>query len=175
MARAPLKHRALRRAAPWLLAAAVLAGCGSVHPPGTGAPGAAGGPSVEQQRDRLARELSGTPVVVEASGDSGYRVQVPLKYAFDPKRSVVKPPLAAVLNEVAAGLKPHAQADVRIAGPADGAKGGAMLAQDRAASTRDYLVARGVPPTRFGSLGRATGEAVELLIADRGAPAAAAR
>ena len=172
MARAPLKHRALRRAAPWLLAAAVLAGCGSVQPPGTGAPGAAGGPSVEQQRDRLVRELSGTPVVVEASGDSGYRVQVPLKYAFDPKRSVVKPPLAAVLDRVALSLRGQSAVQVAVAAPSDG-RGGDLLARDRAESARDYLVGRGVPRERFIPVGRtAAGSAVEILVSERGATAA---
>lgn len=168
------------------LCAALLAACGSAPPAKPGAPSESPGvlgrifgpslaPPLEAQRKRLADALRGTPVTVEGTEDGRLRVEVPLKYAFDPGRSVVKPPLAAVLNEVAAGLKPHAQAEVRVSGPADGAKGGAMLAQDRAASTRDYLVARGVPPTRFGGLGRASGEGVELLIADRGAPAAAAR
>ena len=168
------------------LCAGLLIACGSAPPAKPGAtpsesPGVFGrifGPSLppalEAQRKRLADAVRGTPVTVEGTEDGRLRVEVPLKYAFDPGRSVVKPPLAAVLNEVAAGLKPHAQADVRIAGPADGAKGGSMLAQDRAASTRDYLVSRGVPPTRFGGLGRATGDTVELLIADRGAAAAAA-
>jgi outer membrane protein OmpA-like peptidoglycan-associated protein len=174
-------------AAAWA-AAALLAACSSTPPsqpgssqqPAPASPGFFGGlfgpslsPPLEAQRKHLVDALRGTPVTVEGTSDGRLRVEVPLKFAFDPGRSVVKPPLAAVLNEMATGLKPHAQAEVRIASPADSAKGSAMLAQDRAASTRDYLVSRGVPATRFSSLSRATGEAVELLITDRGAAAAA--
>ena len=167
-----MTHHALLRSAPWLLAAAVLAGCGSVGGPGTGSPSAASAPTVEQQRDRLARALSGTPVVVEEAGDNDYRVQVPLKYAFDPRRSVVKAPLAAVLDRVAQGLRGQNDAQVRVAAPSDG-RGGDLLARDRAESARDYLVGRGVPRERFVPVGRtAAGGAVEILVSERGSTAA---
>ena len=167
-----MKSSTLLRSAPWLLAAAVLAGCGTVRTSGAGSQGTAIGPSVEQQRDRLARELSGTPVVVESAGDNGYRVEVPLKYAFDPKRSVVKAPLAAVLDRIAHGLRGQAGAQVRIAAPSD-ARGGDLLARDRAESARDYLIARGVSRERFIPVGRTPGGgAVEILVSERGSTAA---
>jgi outer membrane protein OmpA-like peptidoglycan-associated protein len=153
-----------RRSA-WLVLA-LLAACtgGGVVSPG------AGGPSVDQQRYRLARELAGTPVTVEAA-DEGYRVAVPLKYAFDPKRSAVKAPLAAVLDRVANGVRANSGAEIRVAAPSDG-RGGALLARDRAESTRDYLIARGVPRERFTTVGAsAHGAEVEILVSERGATA----
>lgn len=145
---------------------ALLAACtgGGILSPG------ADGPSMSEQRYRLARDLSGTPVTVESAGD-GYRVAVPLKYAFDPKRSAVKAPLAAVLDRVAQGVRADTSATIRVAAPSDG-RGGALLAQDRAESTRDYLIARGVPRERFASVATADGSEVEILVSERGATAA---
>lgn len=180
LSRLPLRPPALLGA---LLAAATLVGCSSgpaSRSPtegGASSPGIFGGlfgsslsPPLEAQRKHLVDALRGTPVTVESTADHRLRVEVPLKFCFDAGRSVVKPPLAAVLKEIATGLKPHAQAEVRIAAPSDGAKGSAQLAQERAASTRDYLVSRGVPPLRFVALSRIAGDAsVEVLIGDRSA------
>ncbi|PPE71012.1 hypothetical protein C1702_03345 [Caldimonas thermodepolymerans] len=159
---------ALSRAA-WLLAGSVLlAGCGSTG--GSLFPGL-GGASLDAQRHRLARELAGTPVVV-AAVDDGYRVAVPLKYAFDPRRSAVKPPLAAVLDRVAQGVKDEPGAQVRVTAPGDG-RSSPMLARDRAESTRDYLIARGVPRERFAGVeAGADGTDVEITVSARRATAA---
>ncbi len=162
--------------------AAGLAGCanrpGTPPAPGTepapSSPSLFGGlfgsglsPALEAQRTRLQDVLRGTPVVVEATGDKRLRVEVPLRHAFDPGRSAVKPPLAAVLDQLAFGFKPHAAvSELRIAAPTED-KASAQLVQDRGASTRDYLVARGVPISRIVGLERAAGAGIEILINDR--------
>lgn len=157
----------LLRRGTWLLAAAFLAACGSS---GILSPGA-GGPSLHQQRYQLAREFAGTPVTVEAAESGGYRVAVPLKYAFDRRRSAVKAPLGAVLDRIAGGVRTNTATLVRISAPSDG-RGGAVLARDRAESARDYLIARGVPRERFISVGPSTGEDVEILVSEGSATAA---
>jgi hypothetical protein len=59
---------------------------------------------------------------------------------------------------------------VRIAAPADAnGAGGNLLGQDRAAATRDYLVGRGVPVTRFAGLTRGADAGVEVLVSDKNA------
>lgn len=159
-----------RRAAvllPTVAAAALLAGCGSFG--GLGSWGG-GPPSLDEQRSRLQRELAGTPVVVAALPQGGYRVEVPLRYAHDPRRSAVKPPLAAVLDRMADGLRQDDSALIRVAGPTDGGRGDA-LARDRAESARDYLVLRGVARERFAPVGRAAGEQVEIMVTERRASA----
>ncbi len=165
--------------------AAGLAACanrpGTPPPPGTdpapAAPSLFGGlfgsglsPALEAQRTRLQEVLRGTPVVVEATGDKRLRIEVPLRHAFDPGRSAVKPAAAAVLDQIAAGFKPHAAvAELRIAAPTDD-KAAPQLVIDRGASARDYLVARGVPISRIVGLGQSPGPSLELMLGDRPGP-----
>ncbi|UZD54772.1 OmpA family protein [Caldimonas aquatica] len=163
--RARHHRRALRLSvAPAMVAlAALVAGCAGIG----GGPGRPGGPaaaSLSQQRWQLEQDLAGTPVEV-ASAEGGYRVSVPLKYSFDRQRSAVKPPLAAVLDRVARVVRSGEGVRLRVSAPPDRA-GADLLAQDRAASVRDYLVARGVPRARFAEPGPATpGGVVEVLVA----------
>ncbi|HSN33311.1 MAG TPA: OmpA family protein [Ideonella sp.] len=154
---------------------ALLAACATTPAP-PGAPGApstaapAGAPTIASEQRRLADEVRGTPVVVETTPEGRLRVEVPLEFCFDHGRSAVKPPLAAVLDRVAAGLRKQSAFSVRVGAPTDArGAGGEVFARDRAASVRDYLVARGVPPTRFAAIGRADQPGVEVLIADTGA------
>ena len=143
--------------------AALVAGCAGIG----GGPGRPAGPaaaSLSQQRWQLEQGLAGTPVEV-ASAEGGYRVSVPLKYSFDRQRSAVKPPLAAVLDRVARVVRSGEGVRLRVSAPPD-RPGADLLAQDRAASVRDYLVARGVPRARFAEPGPATpGGGVEVLVA----------
>jgi outer membrane protein OmpA-like peptidoglycan-associated protein len=149
-----------------LSALALLAGCAS-GPSGTRAP--AERPTASSEERRLQDALRGTPVVVQTTAEGRLRVEVPGTFCFDAGRSAVKPPLAAVLDRVAPGLR-NGAFDIRVAAPADAKGGGPLLVQDRAASIRDYLVARGVPVARFVALTPAAGDYVEVLTAQRRTP-----
>lgn len=123
--------------------------------------------ALEPQRVRLRDLLKGTPVAVDATPQRQVRIAIPLKNAFDPGRSAVKPALAAVLDQLATGFKPYAaSAELRVAAP-DDAKGNGRLARERGASVRDYLVARGVPISRVVGLSQAEQEGLDVLISDR--------
>jgi outer membrane protein OmpA-like peptidoglycan-associated protein len=137
----------------------LLAGCGS-------APRSAAGkvPLGDEQR-RLAELFRGTPVVFQMQSDGSLRVEVPLRYSFDRGASAVKPPLAAVLDRVALGQRAQTTR-LHVAAPADAAAHNIGLARDRAASTRDYLVAHGIAVTRFAPLATASGEQLEITVAD---------
>jgi outer membrane protein OmpA-like peptidoglycan-associated protein len=159
-----------------LALALLFAGCAGVTTPGApgttpggAAPPPAALPTLVSEQRRLADELQGTPVVVETTADGRLRVAVPLEFCFDHGRSAVKKPLAAVLDRIATGLRRQPAFDVRVAAPSDAkGAGGRLLAQDRAASTRDYLVARGVPVARFVHLASAgDADGVEVVIGDR--------
>jgi outer membrane protein OmpA-like peptidoglycan-associated protein len=133
----------------------------------TGGPASTGGPdapapSVSDERWRLQRELAGTPVDVDLAADGRLLVAVPLRYCFDAGRSAVKPPLAAVLEKLAGGLR-RQNTTLRVRAPGD-ARGSRFLATDRAASVRDYLVSLGVSARRFVSVAPAEGDAVEILV-----------
>jgi len=147
-----------------LTLAAVLAGCatGPVDRP------PAEQPTLTTEQRRLKDALRGTPVVVDTSADGRMRIEVPLQFSFDAGRGAVKPPLAAVLDRLAAGLR-SGNFDVRVAAPADPKGSNPVLVQDRAASVRDYLVARGVRLARIVGLSKANGEFVEVLVSERAA------
>lgn len=146
------------------LCLALLQGCAtSGSPQGAGGPGGARSPLAAEQR-RLADLFEGTPVVFAMQSDGSLRVTVPLRFAFDPGRFAVKPPLGAVLDRIATGQR-AAPTRFMVAAPADPKDRGLRLANERAASARDYLVARGVSATRF-TVAPVAGDSVVIVVAD---------
>lgn len=148
-----------------LCGAALLAACGSAPKtssprpqPGASAspaPGASATPAEPAPlgvMPQLAAEqrwledlFKGTPVVIGPYGpgpNAPLRVEVPLRYSFDEGRSVVKPPLGAVLDRVAASLARQPRARIGVAAPSDG----------NTASVRGQLVAKGVQAYRIEKL-----------------------
>ncbi len=161
-----LKCRPMRRTVPSvrvrlaLVALVVwLAGCAG------GPYGVVGVPTLAEEERRLRSQLAGTPVAIDVDREGRLHLEVPLRHSFDPGRSAVKPPLAAVLERMAAGLKPQTTL-LRVAAPAD-PRGSELLALDRAASVRDYLVARGVAFVRFAPPQRGERDAVEIVVSER--------
>jgi outer membrane protein OmpA-like peptidoglycan-associated protein len=154
-----------------LAASALMAGCATSTkaPPVQTAPGPAPSApapqpaiSLADEQRRLADLFRGTPVVFEMTPEGALRVEVPLKFSFDKGRSVVKPPLAKVLDYVVPSAKAPGM-KARVTAPGDNGNA-SLLAKDRAASTRDYLVGKGVPVTHFSGLGTAQNDAVEILV-----------
>lgn len=117
------------------------------------------------EQQRLAELFRGTPVVFQMQADGSLRIEVPLRFSFDRGASAVKPPLAALLDRVAQGQQNQATR-VRIAAPLDAGVRTPVLAKERAASTRDYLVARGIAVTRFAALTASGGDVLEITLAD---------
>ena len=118
---------------------------------------------------RLAELFRGTPVLFTLQPDGSMRVDVPLNFSFDAGKAVVKPPLAAVLDRVAAGqLQEVTQIVVRA--PTDAAAKSTTLLGERGASVRDYLVARGLADTRVIVSGPAGAAVVRLVVTDSPAP-----
>ncbi len=192
------------------LLAALLAGCvappkpvpevsspvpGSAPGPvyGQAAPGArAWSPQMEAAERQLSSALSGTGVSVSKTTDERLWITLPGDLSFMPNRSALKPGATAVLDQIVLSLRNVPAAELRIVGHTD-AKGSAAandaLSLDRAASTRDWLVARGVSPVRIAvagrgardplasnddEAGRAANRRVEILIGEKaraGAPA----
>lgn len=136
-----------------------LAGCAG------GSFGVVGVPTLAEEERRLRSQLAGTPVAIDVDRDGRLHLEVPLRHSFDPGRSAVKPPLAAVLERMAAGLKPQTTL-LRVSAPTD-PRGSELLAIDRAASVRDYLVARGVAVARFAAPARGDRDAVEIVVSER--------
>jgi len=181
----------------------LLAGCSSppkeVPKVSTSAPGSAPGPVYGQplpagtqpspQMDHAERELSqslrGSQVTVNRTTDGRLWLTLPGDLSFEPNRSALKPGARAVLDKLVVALRNLPSAELRIVGHTD-AKGAGdgndALSLDRAASTRDWLVARGLLASRISvagrgardplasndnDAGRAANRRVEILIADR--------
>ena len=186
-----------------LLLTALLAGCAAPPKPvpavaapvpgsapgpvyGQAAPGTRSwSPQMEATERQLSDALSGTGITLSKTTDERLWITLPGDMAFQPNRSALKPGATAVLDKIALSLRNLPAAELRIVGHTD-AKGGAAandaLSLDRAASTRDWLVARGVSPVRIAvagrgardplasnddEAGRATNRRVEILIGEK--------
>ena len=108
------------------------------------------------------RPVQGTPVVFALQKDGSLRVSVPLRYSFDHGRHAVKPPLGAVLERVAKSQRGE-PTRLSVIAPADPGAKGLLLATERASSARDYMVARGVPATRFSISAAGAGDVVIVV------------
>jgi outer membrane protein OmpA-like peptidoglycan-associated protein len=149
---------------------ALLGGCGTFRPAGTGSASGTGGaaatrPSLADEQRRLAELFRDTPVAFTMQADGSLRVTVPLRYSFDKSRYVVKPPLGKVLEHVARSQRGEVTRFV-VAAPADPHTKGLKLATERATSTRDYLVGHGVDAWRFTVSALGSGDAVVIVVAD---------
>lgn len=175
--------------APKDVPAATTAAPGSAPGPAYGGTGDfVWSPAMASAQDQLAGSLRGSGASVARTRDDRLWITLPGDLSFEPNRSALKPQARSLLDRVVLALRNLPRADIRIVGHTD-ARGSASannaLSLDRAASTRDWLVARGVSPTRFavagrGALdpvgsnddeaGRAVNRRVEILIGERKPP-----
>jgi outer membrane protein OmpA-like peptidoglycan-associated protein len=179
------------RLATFLLTAClgVLAACGSAPTaqpgsptaaPGTAAPGSAGPtpvppppepprPTLAAEQGRLAELFRGTPVVFTMQSDGSLRVEIPLKFSFEPGSSTVKPPLAAVLDRLATSQR-KGTSRLLVVAPTDKRNKVLTLGTDRAGSTRDYLVGHGIAATRFVLSAVPEPDVVRIVVSENGTP-----
>lgn len=150
---------------------------GSVPAPARAAPVAPGAPapvaaapvppraSLAAEQKRLAELFNGTPVVFSMQADGSMKVDVPLSFCFDHGAFVVKPPLAAVLDRLARSQR-SSTTNLTVSAAGDTATRRPNLARDRAASMRDYMVARGVLATRVMLDSGAPDDGVEIVVSE---------
>lgn len=135
-------------------APAVAAGAG---PARTGGASYAWSDKMAASAQRLRGSLQGNNVAVSQTTDLRLWVSLPTDAAFAPGRAAVKSPATAWLDQVAAALRELPRAEVQIVSDADATGNdntARVLALDRAAAARDWLVIRGVAPQRIGVAGR---------------------
>lgn len=154
-----------------LTLAVVLAVCGcTTGPPPTASARAAAEQTaavtaaLASERQWLGSWFQGTPVAIDKSGNGAVTVDVPREFCFEPRKSSVKPALAAVLDKVAESLRRVPLAQLTLLAAPDDAAGSAPLALQRADQVREYLRSRGVPPVRLGKPSAAAAAAVQLRI-----------
>ncbi|WP_038202296.1 OmpA family protein [Xenophilus azovorans] len=118
---------------------------------------------MEAQKRQMEQATQGTGIAVSQTANNELKLAIPSDAGFDTGRANIKPQLAGVLDQFAGGLRNNPAAEVRIIGHTDNTGSDAInnpLSVDRAASTRDYLVSRGVNAAIFRIEGRGSHEPV---------------
>ncbi|MDD2833644.1 MAG: OmpA family protein [Methylotenera sp.] len=116
---------------------------------------------LEEQKRQMEEATAGTGVAVTQTADNRLRLDIPSDVSFDINRADIKPNFRPILDTFAKGLVGNPNATVTIIGHTDSSGSDAInnpLSLNRAASARDYLVARGVAFNRIGIDGRGSRE-----------------
>lgn len=139
---------------------------------------------MQQQKQAMEQATKGTGVAVTQTADNQLKLEIPSDISFDTGRYDIRPNFAPILDRFAASLRDHTATNVAIVGHTDSTGSDAIndpLSVNRAASTRDYLAARGVSPSRVGisgqgsrypvadnnsEMGRAKNRRVEIFVAE---------
>jgi outer membrane protein OmpA-like peptidoglycan-associated protein len=121
--------------------------------------------SKRQEDRRIAMEQAtrGTGVEVTRTQDNQLKLNIPNDISFDTNSATIKPQMRSVLDPFVNTLKDDPNARLTIVGHTDSTGSDAVnnpLSVERAQSVRDYLAARGVPPTRIATMGRGEHEPV---------------
>jgi len=140
---------------------------------------------MEAQKRQMEQATQGTGIAVSQTANNELKLAIPSDAGFDTGRAAIRPSLGGVLDQFAGGLRNNPAAEVRIIGHTDSTGTDAInnpLSVERAASTRDYLVSRGVSPTAFKiegmgarqpvadngtDVGRAQNRRVEIFVGER--------
>ena len=162
------------------------AGTGAVLGAGVGALGTyIWSQNMERQKREMEQATRGTGIAVSQTADNQLMLNIPSDISFAVGRSDIQPNFAPVLDQFAMGLRNNPYSDVRIVGHTDSTGSDSVnnpLSVDRAASTRNYLVNRGVDGRRIAidgmgerypiasndtAEGRARNRRVEIFVGER--------
>ena len=118
---------------------------------------------MEAQKRQMEAATRGTGVEVTQTADNQLKLNIPSDISFDTGRADIKPNFRAVLDQFAQGLRDNPATVIRIVGHTDSTGSDAInnpLSVERAASTRNYLVDRGVAANRIAVDGRGSREPI---------------
>lgn len=118
---------------------------------------------MEKQKAEMEQATQGTGVTVSQTADNQLKLDIPSDVSFDTNRYDIKPNLRPILDRFATTLNQNPLTTVTIIGHTDTTGTDAInnpLSVNRAAATRDYLVARGVATSRIAIDGRGSREPV---------------
>jgi len=104
---------------------------------------------MEKQRADMEQATRGTGVNVTQTADNRLKMEIPSDVSFDTGRYDIKPNMRPILDRFANTLNENPVTTVTITGHTD-----------RAAATRNYLVARGVASNRIAINGRGSHEPI---------------
>ena len=126
---------------------------------------------MEAQKQRMQQATQGTGVEVSQTADNQLKLNIPSDISFDTGRADIKPNFRVVLDQFAQGLRENGGSTVRIIGHTDSTGTDAIngpLSVERAESTRNYLIDRGVAGNRFAIDGRGEHEPIADNTSDAG-------
>jgi outer membrane protein OmpA-like peptidoglycan-associated protein len=141
---------------------------------GAGVGGAGGyvwSKQMEQKRVAMEHATMGSGVGVVQTSDNQLKLSVPSDVSFDTGRADIKPNMRPILDQLASGLAAQANTELRIIGHTDSIGSDEYndrLSMERAQSTRQYLVERGVSPRQIQVAGRGEHEPVADNNSDSG-------
>jgi len=118
---------------------------------------------MENQKRQMQQATQGTGVQVTQTADNRLKLDIPSDISFATGRADINPNFRPILDRFAAGLVDDPAASVTIIGYTDNTGTDAInnpLSYQRAAHTRDYLVARGVAAQRIEVQGHGSSEPV---------------
>lgn len=118
---------------------------------------------MEKQKAEMEQATQGTGVSVSQTADNQLKLDIPSDVSFDTNRYEIKSNLRPILDRFATTLNQNPVTMVTIIGHTDSTGTDAInnpLSVNRAASTRDYLVARGVATNRIAIDGRGSREPI---------------
>ncbi len=118
---------------------------------------------MEEQKRQMQASTAGTDISVSRTQDNRIKVNIPSDHSFDTGRADIKDNMRPVLDSFADSMIQNSRSMVVIVGHTDDSGNDAInnpLSVDRAASTRDYLVWRGVPSNRISIEGHGSYEPV---------------
>ncbi|HQS36974.1 MAG: hypothetical protein B7Y16_04205 [Methylotenera sp. 24-45-7] len=116
---------------------------------------------MQEQKAQMEQATAGTGVGVTQTADNRLKLDIPSDISFDTGRADVKSNFRPVLDAFAQSLVSNPATTVTIIGHTDSSGSDAVnnpLSLNRAASTRDYITARGVASNRIMIDGRGSRE-----------------
>lgn len=117
----------------------------------------------EEQKRQMEEATAGTGVGVTQTADNRLKLDIPSDVSFDVGRADIKSNFRTVLDTFSAGLVKNPASNVTVIGHTDSTGSDAVnnpLSLNRAASVRDYVVARGVQSSRIAIDGRGSREPI---------------
>ena len=118
---------------------------------------------MQRQKQEMEAATAGTGVTVSQTADNRLKLDIPSDISFDTNRSDIKPDFRGILDRFATTLQDNPSTRIQIIGHTDSTGSDAInnpLSVNRAASTRDYLRARGVAASRMSIDGRGSYEPI---------------
>ena len=118
---------------------------------------------MQKKKVEMERATAGTGVDVMQTADNQLKLNIPSDISFDINSAEIKPNLRPILDQFAQGLANQPNTEIRIIGHTDSSGSDAInnpLSINRAASARNYLVARGVNSQRIQIDGRGSYEPI---------------